>query len=141
MAQDLTRADIRALKACLEIAAREPMRRHQLERMRIEDKRAWEQRARFACSCVQSEAMALRPWETAPCDAADDEPDETIARLDGQLRQWRKAHALVEQLRELGISPFVSDPVGEINRAREALRLQAHPALHVVDGGDGPPAA
>jgi hypothetical protein len=136
----MTRADIRALKACMEIAKRDPMREHQLESMRKDDKRPWEERALFACSCVQSETMALRPWETAPCDAVD-EPHPTIARLDGQMREWRKAHAVVERLLKLDLSPYEPDPLGAIRRAEEALRLQAHPPLHVVSSNDEPPAA
>jgi hypothetical protein len=136
----MTRADIRALKHCMESAMREPMRARQLESMRTNDKRSWEDRALFACSCVQSETMALRPWETAPCDAVD-EPHPTIARLDGQMREWRKAHAVVERLLELGLSPYVADPLGEINRATD-LRREAHPPLHVVaPDGESPAAA
>jgi hypothetical protein len=135
----MTRADIRALKQCMEIAMREPMRAHQLENMRQLDKRPWEARALFACSCVQSEKMALRPWETVPCDAVD-EPHPTIARLESQMREWRKAHAVVERLLELNLSPYVADPLGEINRAKETLRRQTHPPLRAV-APDEPPSA
>ena len=117
---------------------REPMRARQLESMRTNDKRSWEDRALFACSCVQSETMALRPWETAPCDAVD-EPHPTIARLDGQMREWRKAHAVVERLLELGLSPYVADPLGELRRAEEALRRPVHPPLHVIPSDGEPP--
>jgi hypothetical protein len=140
MGQGMTRADIRALKACMEIAKRDPMRERQLECMRKDDKRPWEERALFACSCVQSEQMSLRPWETVPADAVG-ERHPTIARLDSQTREWRKAHAVVERLLKLDLSPYVADPLGEIRRAEEALRLQAHPPLHVVSSDGEPPAS
>lgn len=134
----MTRQDIRALKQCMEIAARDPMRKHQLEGMRL-DRRPWEERALFCCSIAQSEAMALRPWQTAPADAVG-QPHPTIP--DFQLREWKKAHAVVERLLALGLSPYVADTIGEIRTAEEGLRSQAHPPPHhVVSDGDLPPAA
>jgi hypothetical protein len=131
----VTRADIRALKHCLELAKREPMRACQLEEMRRIDKQPWEQRALFACSCVQSETMALKPWQTPPCDAVG-EPHPTIARLESQMREWRKARTVVERLLELDLSPYEPDPLGAIRRVDEA----AHPLLRVVAVDGEPPA-
>jgi hypothetical protein len=124
----------------MEIYMRDPACRYQIEAMRINGKQSWEERALFACSCVQSETMSLRPWETAPSDAVG-EPHPTIANLDSQMREWRKAHAVVERLLKLGLSPYVADPLGEINGAEEALRQQAHPPLRVVPSDGEPPAA
>jgi hypothetical protein len=138
MGEDVTRADIGALKKCMELAMRDPMRAHQLESMRINDKRPWLERALFACGCLQAEQ--IRPWETVPADAVG-KPHPTIARLDSQMREWRKAHAVAERLIALGLSPYVADTLGEINHAEEALRRQTPPPLHVVSSDGEPPAA
>jgi hypothetical protein len=104
----------------MELAKREPMRARQLESMRKDDKLPWEERALRACTWVQTRTMAVKPWQIAPCDAVDDEPDPTIARMDSQMREWRKAHAVVERLLEFGLSPYEPDPLGALARARSA---------------------
>jgi hypothetical protein len=114
--EGLTGADIRALKRCLELAMRE--RWDQLEGMRKEA-RPWEERALFACSCVQSETMNLKRWEVAPCDAVG-ESHPTVVHQASYMVEWHKAHGIVERLLELGLSPYVADPIGEIDRAGEA---------------------
>jgi hypothetical protein len=98
------------LRHCLELAMRE--RKDQLEGMRKEA-RPWLERAQFACGCVQSETMNLRPWEVAPCDAVG-EPHPTVVRQASYMVEWHKARRIAERLLELGLSPYVADPIGEI---------------------------
>jgi hypothetical protein len=131
----MTRADRKALEACVELAEREPMRKQQLAGFR-HDRRPWDEIALFACTIVQSKSMNLRPWQVAPCDAAG----EPTHPKDVYMAEYRKARAVVEHMLKLGLSPYVADPLAEIRRAEEALRHQA-PTLRVVSPDNEPPAA
>jgi hypothetical protein len=133
--------DRAALKACMEIARRDPMRKRQLAEKQ-HDGESWEERALFCCTIVQERAMGLRPWECCPADAIDDEPHPTIARKHSYMVEYQKAHAVARRLMELGVSPYVADPLTEIRKAEEAQR-QAVPELRLVssDEPEPPPAA
>jgi hypothetical protein len=138
----MTPADTRALKACVEIASREPMRERQIEQKRRAGA-SWKERARFCCSIVQSRTMALRPWEVPPADAVEEELHPSM-RLDSYAREWTKAHSVVQRLIALGLSPYVADPLGEITRREEEQRLEQAartPLRVVVSDGSEPPTA
>jgi hypothetical protein len=99
------------------------------------DREPWLDRATFACQIAQQEAMHLKPWECAPA-FSDPATDDT----DGWRHQKAKARVVADRLRQLGLSIFVPDPIGEIAKAEEALRRQG-PALQVVSPDNEPPAA
>jgi hypothetical protein len=132
--------DRAALKACMEIACRDPMRKRQLAGKQY-DGETWEERALFCCSIAQERAMGLPPWSCAPCDAIDDEPHPSIARQDSYMVEYRKANIVARRLIELGVSPYVADPLTEIRKAEEERRRQAAPSLRVVSSDEPPPAA
>jgi hypothetical protein len=137
----MNKADRSALKACMEIACRDPDRRRQLDEKR-HDGESWEEVATFCCTIVQRTAMGLPPWSCVPADAIDDEPHPTIARQRDYMVEYRKAHAVAKRMIELGVSPYAPDPLAAIATAEDELRRQAAPALRVVSSdSEEPPSA
>jgi hypothetical protein len=112
----MLRVDQDALRRALEMAkAESPGRKEQLESKLAEE--PWEDVASFAAYCCQNRTLKLKPWQTPPCDARRDVPDD------------RKAYALAERLTAAGLSIFEPDPIA----ALAAIEARAH--------GDLPPAA
>jgi hypothetical protein len=99
---DLSDDDMDALRKCMEIAKRDPLRVEQLESM-LED-RPWIEVARFACYCVQGDVLRLKLWESPPCSPSDDEA------------AWK----LLQKMLKAGVSRFDPDPL----RALEAAQAE-----------------
>lgn len=97
-----------ALERCLDIASRDPSRAEQL-RGKLEDE-PWQEVAMFACSIVQSAALNLRPWETAPAFADVIYPDG--------VRRDPEAGALQDKMLAAGMSMFDPEPM-KILRAKQ----------------------
>jgi hypothetical protein len=95
-------SDERALAEAMRIARLEPGRAWQLDQ-KLKDE-PWRDVAEFAASCVQSRALHLKPWETAPCDILDHDPDSPGKRL---LKRMLKA----------GVSRYAPDPLAALEAA------------------------
>ncbi|QND59854.1 hypothetical protein [Mesorhizobium huakuii] len=100
--------DKKALKRCMEIASRDPSRAGQLADM-LKD-RPWEEVAAFACYCVQSQALNLKPHETAPAFA-------DILYPEG-IRRDPDAGALQDKMLAAGLSVFEPDPLFALRNNR-----------------------
>src|SRR6516162_8637115 len=94
--------DQQALEEAMRIARLDPHRAWQLDE-KLKDE-SWADVASFAAKCVQSRALRLKPWETAPCDIYDDDPDSPGKRL---LRRMLKA----------GVSRYAPDPLAALEAA------------------------
>jgi hypothetical protein len=92
-----------ALEEAMRIARLEPGRSRQLD-AKLKDE-SWRDVAEFAASCVQSRALHLKPWETAPCDIYDDDPDSPGKRL-------------LKRMLEAGVSRYAPDPLAALEAAR-----------------------
>jgi hypothetical protein len=75
-------------------------------------------------------------------DAIDEEPHPTIT-AQGYMREYRKAHEVVERMRALGLGAYCADPVAEITRAEDELRRAraAETPLRIVATDGEPPSA
>ncbi|MER8743873.1 hypothetical protein NKH54_12385 [Mesorhizobium sp. M1004] len=96
--------DKNALTRCMEIASRDPSRGGQLASMLLD--RPWEEVAHFACYCVQSQALNLKPHETAPAFA-------DILYPEG-VRRDPDAGALRDKMLAAGLSVFEPDPISAL---------------------------
>ena len=67
------------------------------------------ERALFCCLVVQSESLALKPWECAPCDCDPDPSDKA-----GFAEQRRPARQLADRLRAAGLSIYEPDPIAAL---------------------------
>jgi hypothetical protein len=112
----MTRKDLAALRECLALAERDPMVAEQLRDM-ARDGRSRIDRALFACAILQDRNLDLKPWQVPPVDAVDDELDPAIRWAAGYIAEWQRAHAVVERLLALDLSPYVADPLAAIRRA------------------------
>ena len=116
---DLSQTDRDALARSIEVTRREsPARSKQLDAMLRDPSRSWLQVGRFACSCAQTSALHLPPWQPPPCwvtdidralDADDDEP----------RRGWNAAGKLLQKMLALGISRFEPNPPQAIAEAEQ----------------------
>ena len=97
----MTRKDLAALRRCIDVAERDPLRREQ-----VRDMRPRLERALFCCLVVQSESLALKPWECAPCESDPDPSDK--AGFAEQARQ------LADRLRAAGLSIYEPDPIAAL---------------------------
>ena len=68
----------------------------------------WTDVAEFAAACVQSRALHLKPWETAPCDILDHDPDSPGKRL-------------LKRMLDAGVSRFAPDPIAALEAAGASL--------------------
>lgn len=102
----MTKADRDALKACMDLAMREPSCAEQL-RDQLKDGLPWEEVSRFACDCVQSEALHLKPWEESPCVVDEDDPEE----------RDKQAQHLLRQMLAAGVSRYDPDPLAALEAA------------------------
>ncbi|ESY30031.1 hypothetical protein NKI15_27545 [Mesorhizobium sp. M0862] len=93
----------------MEIASRDRSRAEQLDSM-LKD-RHWDEVAHFACYCVQSQALNLKPWETAPAFA-------DIAHPEG-IRRDPNAGALQDKMLAAGLSVFEPDPLSALRSNRK----------------------
>jgi hypothetical protein len=112
----MTRKDLAALRECLALAERDSMLADQLRRKAQAGEPRLD-RALFACAVLQDRNCNLRPWQVPPAEAVDDELDPTVGWKPGYKAEWQRAHAVVERLLALGLSPYVADPLAAIRRA------------------------
>jgi hypothetical protein len=84
---------------------------------RLEDaKEPWSEIGRHAAGICQSNALSLKPWQVAPCDA---EPGD-IDAVGFEHRCTGAASALVGRLLSAGLSRFEPDPIGALVRVERA---------------------
>ena len=102
---DLAKHDLEALRECMEIAKRELGLAEQLQSM-LAEPRPWAEVAAFACHCVQSRALLLRPRESPPCAPTSD----------------RAAQKLRRKMLEAGASQFHPNPVWALLETTQARR-------------------
>jgi hypothetical protein len=69
---ELDDVDLDALRRCITLLMKDPMRAEQLRAM-LEDQ-SWACTASFASYVVQGDRLGLRPWEDPPCVASTDDP-------------------------------------------------------------------
>ncbi len=69
----------------MEKARDEPGRGAQLD-AKLEDEN-WDEVAKFAAYCCQSQALHLKPWDEPPCVADEDDPDERAKDAQALLRR------------------------------------------------------
>jgi len=108
----MTRKDLAALRRCIEVAERDPMRREQVRHMRPRLTKAL-----FCCSVAQSESLDLKPWECPPCESDADPSDN-----DSYAEQKRRARQLADRLRAAGLSVFEPDPIRALEDAAARSR-------------------
>ena len=97
----MTRKDLAALRRCIDVAERDPLRREQ-----VRDMRPRLERALFCCSVAQSESINLKPWECPPCESEPDLSDNT-----SYAEQKQRARQLADRLRAAGLSIYEPDPI------------------------------
>ena len=95
---ELTPVDRDALRRCVAQAMQDGDRAGQITEMLME--RQWADVAKFCSYCCQAAVLELRTWEHPPCWGSS--PD---------------ADALIDRLRQAGVSRFEPDPLGALKRA------------------------
>jgi len=103
---DLNAVDRDALERAMQIAQRDPLRAQQLQ-SKLKDE-AWVAVAEFAAYSCQIEALNLKPWETPPCHADEDDPDERNKNAQHFLRKMLAA----------GVSRYDPDPLKALAGAK-----------------------
>lgn len=98
-------ADRLALEQCMAIAMQDAGRAQQLNSM-LED-RPWEEVAVFAANCVQTKALQLKPWNSPPCVASADDPDE----------RDKDAQKLLRKMLAAGVSRYHPNPMAALRRS------------------------
>jgi hypothetical protein len=104
---DLDDVDRAALERAMEIAKRDLLRAEQLEGKLLQGD-PWAEVAEFAAYSCQIHALSLKPWQSPPCHADEDDPDE----------QDKKAQHLLRKMLAAGVSRFDPDPLAALERAR-----------------------
>ena len=102
---DLDAADRDALERCMEIAKRD--RAEQLEGKLLQGD-PWIEVAEFASYSCQLHALNLKPWESPPCHADEDDPDE----------RDKKAQHLLRKMLAAGVSRYDPDPLTALAGAK-----------------------
>jgi hypothetical protein len=113
----MTRQDLAALRRCIAVAERDPMRAEQIRNMRPRLAKAL-----FCCSVAQSEALDLRPWECPPSESDPDPSDNA-----SYAEQRRRARQVADRLRAAGLSIFEPHPLEALERAAARARGELSP--------------
>ena len=100
----MTRKDLAALRRCIEVVERDPMRREQVFNIRPRLTKAL-----FCCSVAQSESLDLKPWECPACESDSDPSDNA-----SYAEQKRRARQLADRLRAAGLSIYEPDPIAAL---------------------------
>jgi hypothetical protein len=108
----MTRKDLAALRRCIEVAERDPMRREQVRHMRPRLAKAL-----FCCSVAQSESLDLNPWECPPSESEPDDSDNA-----NYVEQRRRARQLADRLRAAGLSIYEPDPIAVLEETAARAR-------------------
>jgi hypothetical protein len=123
----VTKQDLAALRACIAIVERDPTRREQIRNMRPKLERAL-----FACSVAQSEALNLKPWEVCPAESAPDPSDNA-----NYAEQKRRARRLADQMRAAGLSIYEPDPLTALEQAAARARGDLPPPQMISEPSSG----
>jgi hypothetical protein len=107
---DLDAVDRDALERAMQIAQRDPLRAQQLQ-SKLDDE-AWVAVAEFAVYSCQIDALSLKPWETPPCHADEDDSDP----------QDKAAQHLLRRMLAAKISRFDPDPLKALRQASRCKR-------------------
>src|SRR5262245_58595280 len=96
--------DQNALQRCMQHAMRNG-RKQQLENM-LKDQ-SWHDVATFACYCVQTDNLVLKPWQEPPCwaDEFEEHPRD------------KAAQHLLRQMLRAGLSRYEPDPMAALAKA------------------------
>jgi hypothetical protein len=115
MTADISEADRDAFERAIAIMLRhrEAIHRRDFRRRLAEAQEPWESIGRHAASVAQSEALRVRPWETAPCDL-DGEIDDPPGY---EHRRTAAAAAILTRLLAANLSRFEPDPVNALAQA------------------------
>ncbi len=98
--------DREALELCMQLFRKDSLRAEQID-AKLRDE-PWEEVAEFASSCLQGEALHLKPWQEPPCVAfEDDDPEE----------RDKQAQALLRRMLSAGVSRFAPDPMAALEAA------------------------
>ena len=103
---DLAAVDREALERAMEITKRDPLRAEQLEGKLLQGD-PWTEVAEFASYSCQIHTLSLKPWQSPPCVADEDDPDE----------RDKKAQHLLRKMLAAGISRFEPNPLAALERA------------------------
>lgn len=105
---DLDAVDRDALERAMQLCAqRDPSRAEQLDgKLRQGD--PWVEVAEFASYSCQIHALSLKPWQSPPCVADEDDPDE----------QDKKAQHLLRKMLAAGVSRYDPDPLKALAGAK-----------------------
>jgi hypothetical protein len=69
---------------------------------------SWIEVAEFAVYCCQIESLSLKPWQSPPCHAGEDD-----------LNPYdRDAQTLLRKMLVSGVSRFNADPIAALRRAK-----------------------
>jgi hypothetical protein len=99
----MTRTDKEALERCVALAlAGDEARALQIREMLQSE--PWEDVAAFAAYGIQMRSLRLRPWESPPCWASEDESGP--------------AGALLRKMLKAGLSRYEPDPLQTLETAR-----------------------
>jgi hypothetical protein len=103
----MIRNDRAALEATMAIARQDPLRAEQLDR-KLARGEPWDEVASFAALCVQADALHLKSWQCAPCDANDE-----INPAEGDDRYGNRPDevALLQRMLAAGLSRLEPDPI------------------------------
>jgi hypothetical protein len=107
---DLDTVDRGALERAMQIAQRDPFRAQQLQ-SKLKDE-AWVAVAEFAAYSCQIDALNLKPWESPPCHADEDNSDP----------QDKAAQHLLRRMLTAGVSRFDPDPLAALRQASRRKR-------------------
>jgi len=110
MDADLDTVDRDALERAMQIAQRDPFRAQQLQ-SKLKDE-AWVAVAEFATYSCQIDALSLKPWESPPCHAAEDDSDP----------QDKAAQHLLRGMLAAGVSRYDPDPLTALRQANRRTR-------------------
>ena len=108
----LSRVDRDALVMAMEQARCDPLRAQQLD-AKLEDE-TWAAVARFAAACCQERALALPPWQPAPCDIPN---IEAALQETDEKRGYRAAALLLQRMLAAGVSRWHPDPLRGLDEA------------------------
>ena len=102
--------DRTALELSMQIARTKLGRAEQLNSMlrgsEFSSPRSWVEVAEFASYCCQCRALNLKPWQSPPCHADEDDANP----------RDEKARALLRRMLRAGVSRYDPDPMAALER-------------------------
>jgi hypothetical protein len=126
---DLDTVDRGALERAMQIAQRDPFRAQQLQ-SKLKDE-AWVAVAEFAAYSCQIDALNLKPWESPPCHADEDNSDpqdkaaqHLLRRMLTRLRHCDRPADASDLRRKSGIldrRPLIPNLASRFHRQRRSV--------------------